>query len=81
MEMPYLGMKLEKQCVQADYNKIEVIPSIPAPAENDAKLRYLWVVNCLANLAAQAINDWSLCAGVFSRPNIQIFTGKLKGAN
>lgn len=39
--MPYLGMKLEKQCVQGDYNKIEVIPSINAPAERDAKLRYL----------------------------------------
>lgn len=41
MEMPYLGMKLEKQCVQGDYNEIEVIPSIPALAEKNAKLRYL----------------------------------------
>lgn len=81
MEMPYLGMKLEKQCVQGDYKKIEVIPSIPALAEKDAKLRYLWAVNCLPNLAAQAINDRSLCARAFPRSNIQILTGKLKGAN
>jgi len=81
MEMPYLGMKLEKQCVQGDYNEIEVIPSIPALAEKNAKLRYLRVVNCLPNLAAQAINDRSLCARAFCRTNIQIFTGKLKGAN
>ena len=41
MEMPNLGMKLEKQCVQGDYNEIEVIPGIPALAEKNAKLRHL----------------------------------------
>lgn len=79
MEMSYLGMKLGKQCVQAGSKMIEVISSIPAPSEKDAKLGHLWVVKCRPNLAAQAINDRSLW--VFRSPNTQIFPGKLKAAN